>query len=99
MTAVAINQDQEIASIIRSQIKVPVFWSIGARPATFAYIKNGFTFIAKPRHRIVRINITLNALDYYDIEVIRKTDGKVEKTLSNIPVDILNSTLLGLEEN
>jgi hypothetical protein len=105
---VSATQASQIANTIRDQIAVPTFMTLGASDLAYQSDPPGFTFKARiapkgfSRPRVMRVTVTLNALDLYDIEVIwfRQKYGPVETHFeaSNVYADQLNRILFSLDK-
>ena len=93
----------QIAQTILNQIKIQDRWALSAWGATeYVALENGVQFkIRTPLYqRGVRVKITLNSMDTYDIEVFRivNVEVKVLKTATDIYADMLIETLDSLIE-
>jgi len=93
------TRNQEIATIIRSQIKTIVFMQVGA--SDFFAIESGLQFRTRVKTNQKHwIEITLNGLDYYDIVLKRlvtsgKRKGEVvaEYKANNVDCSTLSETV------
>lgn len=77
--------DMTIATTIRNQIGHRALYMLGAKH--IAGTANSLSFkIAKNNSKANYINITLNSMDYYDIEFIRifKANREVMKKFDNV---------------
>ena len=86
-----------VANTIKTQIG---FWSlaeVGAR--SFVGYADRLQFIAKPRHRLVIVEVTLNARDTYDVRVRRNSIGNDELyAVEGVYFDGLPSIIRGLAD-
>lgn len=76
-----------VATTIKQQIGVWPLAEVGAR--NFMFDESSLYFDAKPRHRIVRVVVTLDPSDTYSVTVVNKTKGTTIKRYVGIYADML----------
>ena len=101
----------EIADIIRSQIGIGVLWSLGARDFTYlpegglAFYATILPFNTQGKRlrspRIMRVVVTLNGADLYDISVsyLRDWEHTVHYEAHNVYSDQLPTLMLALDSD
>lgn len=103
---------KQTAQTIRSQIQVPIFWALGVEAHSIMYTKEGgLTFLARilpftkagdrsTRPAKMRVTITHNAADLYDIEVTYdrpRGDLETHAKTTDVDASTLNNALLALD--
>lgn len=88
----------EIAGTIKKQVGVWAFAEVGARDFAYGtfYGRPGLQFIAKPRHRLVKVRITLTPADLYDVHVYTKDGQTTLKYFEGIYFDSLPTIIRSL---
>lgn len=94
------QENHAVAVTILSQIPVLVRMSVGIRgDYVYGELFGGpsLSIAAKPRNRVRRLVITLNAADLYDVRLVDTKTHEVRVLIEGVYADQLGSVILSLE--